>query len=122
VRNEPLLCTGETGRGDLVYVRYIGPRQIAFGYDHWSRGGPISAPLDIDPSAVQVIEIDTAAIDPGNPGNLRVRLNGRTVFDQPEPCYPAPPDTLAVGLNPIHTSTAVELFSGHILQARRLEH
>jgi hypothetical protein len=122
VHSEPLLSTGESGRGDLVFVRYLGPRSVAFGYDHWSYGGPLSAPVAIDPAAVQTIEIDTAAINPKNPGRLRLSLNGQVVFDLPEPAYACPADTVAVGMNAIHASTATEQFAGRILHAERLDH
>jgi hypothetical protein len=118
-RSEPLLSTGSSGRGDLVYVRYLSATRVAFGYDHWSAGGPISHAVEIDPGVAQVVEIDTAAINGKNPGRLILRLNGQTVFDRPEPCYPCAPDTVAVGLNAIRASTAAEAFSGRILWTRR---
>jgi hypothetical protein len=121
VRSEPLLSTGVSGRGDLVYVSYLGPRTVAFGYDHWSRGGPVSANLTIDPAAVQTVEIDTSAINPKNPGRLRLSLNGRPVFDLPEPAYSCSADTVAIGMNGIGASTATDRFTGRILQAQRLD-
>jgi hypothetical protein len=122
VRSEPLLSTGVSSRGDLVFVHYLGPRSVAFGFDHWSRGGPVSGPCPIDPSAVQSVEIDTSAINPKNPGQLRLRLNGQVIFDQPAPAYPCSADTVSVGTNAIHASTATERFTGRIIEAGRLDH
>jgi len=114
IRSEPILSTGETGRGDLVYVKYLSARQIALGYDHWGVGGPLSAALEVDPSVHQRIEIDTGAIDPANPGRLILKLNNQTIFDLPEPFYASDPDRLAIGTNAIHASTAAEVFTGLI--------
>jgi len=120
VRNEPILSTGVTGRGDLIYVRYVGPRQVAFGCDHWGFGGPLSRAVEIDPGETQVIELDTAAIDSQNSGHLVLRLNGLTVFDVAQLAYVAPPGTIKVGRNAIGASTAVEAFTGRIVRTLRL--
>jgi len=46
---EPLVATGVTGAGDIVYVRYVDDRRDpAFGFDHWGVGGTMSAPVEID--------------------------------------------------------------------------
>jgi hypothetical protein len=127
VRSEPLLCTGETGRGNLVYVRYLGADRIAFGYDHWGTGGPISAPCVIDPQAVHVVEIDFGSLYPGSPagaavaasGRLRIRLDGRAVLDETAPYYPAHPGSVVFCLNPIHASSASAGFTGELVDARR---
>jgi hypothetical protein len=129
-RNEPLLSLGETGAGDLVYVRYQSPTAVSFGYDHWSLGGPVTPPIPIDPSATQLIEIDSAALDPAaddargsgatGRGRLRISLNGAVVFSADAPYYRFAPGTVAVGVNAIQSSTAQPLFTGRLIEVERL--
>jgi hypothetical protein len=130
--NEPLVCAGETGRGDLVYVHYENANRISLAYDHWGAGGSVSPLCPVDPQAVQKIEIDFGALHralatdatagPGRsyPGHLVIRLNGRPLLDEPAPYYSCNPATVAVGLNPIVTSTATRAFTGEIVESERL--
>jgi hypothetical protein len=127
-RSEPLVCTGETGRGDLVYVRYESADRISFGYDHWSMGGSISAPLAVDPRANQVVEVDFGALAPATEeeeaggaerGHLTVRLNGRPALDETAPFYPTEPYTVSVGVNSIQASSAAAMFSGALVKSER---
>lgn len=130
-RSEPLLCTGETGRGDLIYVTYEARRRISFGHDHWGVGGTATAPVGIDPRAVHLLEIDFAALYPDGPAaewrapvnrdRLIIRLDGRTICDEPAQHHPSRPDEVTVGANPIGASTATPQFSGSINWVERLE-
>ena len=127
VRSEPLLCAGETGQGDLVYVRYLGPDRISLGYDHWGLGGTLSAPCMINPQAVHVVEIDFGSLHPGNlakaaiagSGPLLVRLDGHDLLDETALFYPARPGSIVVCLNSIHASSASAGFTGELIDARR---
>ena len=131
--NEPLVCAGEPGRGDLVYVHYENANRVSFGYDHWSAGGSVSALCPVDPETVQTVEIDFGALhpvrpadrkaDPGRsfPGRLLVRLNGQTALDEPASSYACDPATVAVGLNPIGASTASRALTGEVIKAERLQ-
>jgi hypothetical protein len=129
-RNEPLISTGQTGRGDLIYVRYESPNQVSFGYDHWGVGGVAGPPQAVDRQARQVMEIDfeglhgpgpaTATSGAGLNGRVMVRLNGRVALDGPASYYPCAPGTVAVGRNAIHASTAAEEFSGDLIKAERI--
>jgi hypothetical protein len=128
--SEPLLSLGETGAGDLVYIRYESPTSISFGYDHWSLGGDHTPRLTVDPTATQRIEIDSAALDPEpatafEPGAVRrgrliIRLNGAVVMREEAPYYVSEPGTLSVGLNAIQSSAAQSLFTGRLLGTERL--
>jgi hypothetical protein len=125
--SEPLLSTGERGRGDLIYLRYEGPGLVAIGYDHWGSGGAISAPIAIDPRGTQVADIDFGGLHPhpfdrdeaAPPGRdrLLVRLNGHSVLDEEAPYYPCEPATVAWGLNVIGASTASPAFTGTLVGA-----
>jgi hypothetical protein len=121
-RSEPLLSTGETGHGDLVYVHYDRPDQVRFGYDHWGSSGIVGAPITVDPQALQVIEIESGALEAeGKMGrepreitgqHLVIRLNGEVVIDQPTSFWTCDPATIWPIENRIHASTAVDKFSG----------
>jgi hypothetical protein len=126
VRDEPLLCSGTTGRGDLVFLRYLGPGIIAVGFDHWGFGGPVSAPLELDPSAVQTIAVDYGALHPAGEsgakggdaiaGRLFIAVNGRPVVDAAQDFYPSDRKLVEIGDNMIGSSLAVPKFSGDILE------
>jgi hypothetical protein len=128
-RNEPLLSAGETGRGDLIYVRYEGPRSISFGYDHWGYGGAHGTLMSFDPAQPQVVTIDYEGLHPplSNPpvgsqqnGKLIIRLNGKIALDTAVSYYQSPPDTVSLGFNAIGASTATPEFSGEIIKTSRL--
>jgi hypothetical protein len=129
-RSEPLLCSGQTGRGDLVYIRYVDERHVLFGHDHWGAGATASPAVEIDPNAVQGLEIDCGVLypQPPEPGwsgaanrdRCIIRLNGRVVWDAPADFYPATPDEVEIGANAIGASSAGPAFSGGIVRISRL--
>jgi hypothetical protein len=128
-RNEPLLSSGEAGRGDLIYVRYEGTRSISFGYDHWGYGGAHGTLMSFDPAQPQVVTIDYEGLHPplSNPpvgsqqnGKLIIRLNGKIALDTAVSYYQSPPDTVSLGFNAIGASTATTQFSGEIIKTSRL--
>lgn len=55
--NFPLVSSGETGSGTLIYVRILPGNQIRFGVDEWSIGGGISDALTPSPQQDHLIEI-----------------------------------------------------------------
>jgi hypothetical protein len=121
-RAEPVLSTGETGKGDLVYVTYEDARHVSFGHDHWSRGGAHSEPIEVDPDAEHSLELTCPPLLPaGAPAGLIVRLDGRIVFTTGASFYACDPNTVSVGANEIQASTAAMVFSGDILSVERLQ-
>ncbi len=121
-RSEPLVSSGESGKGDLVYVKYVDARTVIFGYDHWGAGGFESAPVVIDPDSEAELEIDYGALYERaevKGARVSVRLNGRIVLSQPGEFHPCPPDTVVVGANLIGASTAAAVFSGKLLRSER---
>jgi hypothetical protein len=130
VRNEPLLCSGESGKGDLIYVRLESETEISLGHDNWGGGGRSSEKISVDPAAEHVLDIDFAALypagadphwkHPANREKLILKLDGKTVFDAPAPAHAAAPDTVVVGANPIGASSASGVFSGTILSVQRI--
>ena len=122
---EPLVVTGETGRADIVFVRY-GPEQtIQFGFDHWGVGGALSDPIKVDTAAIQEIEVRMASLYPaettvvdGDHAKTEIRLNGAVVFRPTFEAYStaSPP---MIGINSIGASSCTELFSGQIMLIKR---
>ena len=122
-RSEPLVCSGATGRGDLVYIKYEDAQTVVFGYDHWGVGGFESEPVKVTPDQEIDLIIDYGALHPpGAPGprNVMVQVDGKKVLDKPGQFYAVPSDSVAVGTNPIGASTASAAFTGVVRQQQRL--
>ena len=129
-RSEPLLCTGVTGRGDLVFITYTAADRIVVGLDHWGHADTETRELAIDPTRIQTIRIDYPSLHPGSesapeskegtPGRLVISVNGRTEVDLPRASYRCLPDQIAEGVNTIETSTAQPKFTGEIVGIRYL--
>lgn len=135
-RSEPLLVTGRTGEADIIYVQYADESHVLIGYDHWGRGGPVSAPIPVDYSAIQTIELELGSLFPAelDPAwgdrpaaaraaaheTIRVRVNGHTVLAHHDRAYPTQPAGIMAGLNPIGASTCDPVFTGRILLQERL--
>jgi hypothetical protein len=128
-RQDPLIQTGETGRADTVWIRYVDDRHIAFGFDHWSYGGPATAPIPVDRDHVQRLEIRLGSLYPpdaplpaGDPRRrrLEVKLNGQVVLEGDYDFYPATSSQVYFGRNPAGASTAGDRLTGRISDLRRL--
>ncbi len=129
-RSEPLVSSGRTGVGDLVFVRYLNDHQVFFGHDNWGGGGRMGEPINIDYNANHTIEVDYGALypDAGAPGwtgpanrdRVIVRLDGKVVLDTPAPFHPSLPDDLVVGNNAIQASSAYPTFTGSLVKFDRL--
>ena len=128
IHSEPLVCSGDTGRGDLIYVTYLAADKISVSLDHWSRGGPTSAPITIDPTIEQDFTIDYGALhksglqgnenEPERSAALTISLNSKVILNDTEYYWPCTPDSVVVGDNPIGTSTAESSFTGLVIQSQ----
>ena len=84
---EPLFVTGRTDDGDFIFVKYLDPTTVVFGYDRWGAGGPVSAPINVRPGTrhALVIASPSAAQVRGSavrgPERLRVTFDGAVVLD-----------------------------------------
>ncbi len=129
-RSEPLVSTGESGSGDLIYLMYEAENRIRFGHDYWGSGATVSESIEIDARDTQAVEIDFGALYPDgsaaewtgpvNRERLVIRLNGRTVYNQPTGYHACDPDTITIGKNAIMASSAYPVFSGTIIRSQRL--
>jgi len=135
-RQEPLVVTGEPGRGDFLYVVYLDPTHIRIGFDHWGVPGAISEPIPVayDQACNLVLAMGSlyppagdprlAALPPGEAERLKhtvqVQLDGRVVFEVRRSCYDATPSEVHVALNPLGGSTCDATFNGALQASERL--
>jgi hypothetical protein len=131
-RNEPLVCTGVNGKGDLLFVTYLDEHHVSLTLDHWAYGGPKSAPVEVAYEYVQNFEISLGSFYPlesrpsGIPAgtwdhlrnHLFVALNGVTVFDASQHFYDSSLAHIKVGVNAIQASTTPPEFTGAIVAQR----
>jgi hypothetical protein len=112
---EPLVQTGETGKADTLWIRYLDDRHIMLGFDHWGYGGPQTAPIAVDYALVQRVEVrmgslypDELNLPPADPRKrrLEVKLNGVVVLAATMDFHPARANQVYFGINPVGASTA----------------
>lgn len=121
---EPLVVTGETGRGDFLLVEYLDAGRVRFALDHWGRAAIWSEPVAVDFSATHEIEIGLGSFPPSGGAmrkeRLLVRLDGQTVLDRPAKFYPTEPEDVYFGRNPIGGSSCQRFFTGALLEVKKL--
>jgi hypothetical protein len=123
--NEPLLVLGAAGAADVVFIRYEQGRQIRIGYDHWGKGGPVSAPfvcgfgqrLEID-LTVPALAPDRASL-PAAAAPVHFAVDGVTLLSDNLPWYPVATQAIVVGRNEIGASSCAPAFSGRIIESVR---
>lgn len=132
---EPLIVTGTTSRGDVVYIKYTDPGHIQFGYDHWGVGGGVSQPIAVNYALPHEFEIGLGSLYPerkdaawlGLPADVRqrlrqqvtVHLDGAAIWECKGPAYPSRPGDIRVGENRIGASSCGKEFTGEILEIGR---
>ncbi|MBI5426133.1 MAG: hypothetical protein HZA32_18830 [Opitutae bacterium] len=123
---EPLISTGRSGAGDLVYVFYVAPGRVRFAHDSWSSGLLESDVVSFDPLEEQVVDVDFGGLHPvaapgvRTLGEFRLGFNGREVLRAARHYHPALASEVAFGYNAIRASTADVRFRGERLAAERL--
>jgi len=131
--NEPLLVTGVTGAGDLVYVRYVDDRHLRIGFDHWLVGGPLSEPIECDVTLPHEVVVSLGSLLPppraGSPdapemAALRrrcvVMLDGKVVIACDTAFHPTTIAQLTLFTNKIGGSTANPVFTGSVIRVERV--
>jgi hypothetical protein len=125
-RSEPLLTTGRTSAGDVIYVTYLGHDRVSVGHDCWGYGGAVSKPFVVDFLAPQIVEISMRSLakrtsaSPGSPG-VSVKWNGREILTDKRDSYPPSSDETEIGKNLIGASTCVPAFTGEVIESRPTE-
>jgi hypothetical protein len=118
IYGEPLVCTGRSGVGDLLYVTYRGPGVVSFGHDCWGYGPMETGPVSYNPAAEQIIEVDMGSLSRDQAGllegkkRLQIRFNGKLLISAYRPFHPTSPIDVAFGFNAIGASTAAASFTG----------
>jgi len=120
---EPLVVTGVAGAGDMIYVRYLDPEHLSFGFDHWGIGGIAGAPIEIDYGQPHTIAVLMDSLfSPGTGSALvRVTLDGQLVLEGRSPCHPSAPGQIRIAENPLGGSTCGPAFTGRVLSIERTE-
>jgi hypothetical protein len=122
-RHEPLLTTGRTGAGDLVYLIYEDDHHVRVGFDHWGVGGITSDPIRVDYGLPHEVWIgmsslnETGVTNTGSP--VTVVLDGQTAVASKLVPYPTTASEVTVGKNGIGGSTADPDFNGSVLFVER---
>jgi hypothetical protein len=125
---EPLLTTGVTGAGDLLYVRYVDATHIVIGHDHWGFPSLESGLIKIDstmphnlwilvPGLLGSAPLTTlsAKLEKALQRDIFVFLNGKVVFSSAREFHPFDLREVGVFKNPIGGSTCAARFTGEIL-------
>ncbi len=121
---EPLVVSGATGAGDMVYVKYLDATHIAIGFDHWGIGGSVGQPVEVDYGKVHrfAVSIDSlypAGAPPRLKGVVRVKVDGTPALDVLWGCYPTRPAEVTIARNAIGGSTCGAAFTGRVLSIER---
>lgn len=124
----PLVSTGRTGAGDLLYAQILPDGRLRFGHDSWGYPLFLSDPVAIDLTKIHVVEVEMGSLYPaGQTGvtaarrrRLAVRLDGTLVCEAGRPFNPSTADEVEFGYNLIKASSAVSMFTGTILAAERI--
>jgi hypothetical protein len=132
--SEPLVVSGVTGRGDIVFVRYLADSKIQFGVDHWSVGLKLSESIPFQEGTVYTLTVSSAAFLPAADSttwastpravrdhllsSIELFLDGKKILDAAWTGYDASASQLSIGKNPIGGSTTGPSFSGVVLSAR----
>ena len=126
-RREPLLTTGITGGGDIVYVEYPRGNKVIFGLDHWGVGGAQSKPIEIDPDKFYEVEMTLGSLYPETSLNkdlfntFKVKLNGRTVIETESfSIYKTTEEQILIGENKIGGTYSIPKFTGEIKNIARV--
>jgi hypothetical protein len=134
---EPIVTTGNfVGHGDIVSVTYVDATHVQFGFFHLGAGGPVGAPIAIDYAAEHTLTLHLGSLYPPRQHplfepwtepqvnrarrRLEVILDGQTALQASVNVYPATPEGVRVGANPIAPDVTQPKFTGQILASRRL--
>jgi hypothetical protein len=116
---EPLVSTGESGRGNLIYAIYQDSDHLKIGFDHWGIGGAVSERVPVRWGELVELVVSIGSLfppdaDPGERQRLYVAFDGQVILDQLQEFHPSAPGNIAFGQNLIGASTAFAEFTGVI--------
>jgi len=118
---EPLLVSGDSGRGDFLLVEFLAGGRFRLLYDHWGRSPYLGPELSCEPGRVYHFEVrhPAAVLDEQgrrlvDGGLLRVRVDGNEVWNVEAKAYPAQAEDFFLGENPIGGSSCAARFTGEL--------
>lgn len=121
-QSQPLLSTGRTGAGDLLFIRFEPNDTYRIGLDHWGHGLILSEPQPYEPAQPLDLFLSVGSLyPPDDPASapfqhrLLVRAGPRVVLDQPASFHPALPASRVLGLNAIGASTASPTLAADVI-------
>jgi hypothetical protein len=121
---EPIVVTGETGRGDLLAVAYLDDKHVQFTLDHWGFSEEKSAIIPLDYDLIHLFEIDLGSLHPPPAGLIPkegflapyyVKMDGTTLMQGELRFHPSAEENVTVALNTIGGSSAGPNFSGQVM-------
>jgi hypothetical protein len=118
---EPILSTGNRGKGDLLFINYLPGSRVTFGLDHW--GGAVrSLPVPMEPNEPHTITVVSSALSgpTGRKPFFEVVCDGRSVLCVPIVTYSSDADHVYLGLNAIGSSMADPMFAGTIFNIQTM--
>jgi hypothetical protein len=128
VGGHPLLSSGRSGHGNLLFVELLSGDRFRFGMDFWGQGALYSPPLPRGGTLVHRVELFVGAqvarhpplvgSDPASVQAaarwLRVWLDGEPVWTVPVMANADTYDEVFIGANPQGFSTAASTYDGAI--------
>lgn len=123
----PLVSTGRSGRGDLIFAQLLEGGRVRFGHDSFGAGAALAPTVSYDPTVDQIVEIEMGSLYPpewSGASHLRERLriafNDMPLIDTVRPFHPAGSGNVEFGFNTIGASTAIEYFPGAVRKIERV--
>ena len=117
----PLIATGRTKAGDILFVRMHQDGKITFGYDHWGDALLSSPEIEVAPGETRVVEFWVPALaSPGTKQQVLVKVDGATVWQREAHAYAFAPENLFLGSNPIGGSTCELVLENGIFEELQL--
>jgi hypothetical protein len=116
---EPILCSGSTGAGDLVFIQYLDGGKATVGFDHWGSAARVSAPFPFERgrqhSIIVIAPSLIGSVGQGNAGHrnfdrwrhrVYVAIDGVCVLNVETESFSTDVKDVTVGLNLIGASTS----------------
>jgi hypothetical protein len=100
---EPILVSGIDFKSDFLYVFYVDPRHVIFGFEHTGYGGVVSESVEVDYAREHTLYVELGALYPPRDHpyfagltpaavddrlrRIRLRLDDEWLLDDPADCY-----------------------------------
>lgn len=113
----PILTSGRTGAGDILFLRVRDDATVAFGYDHWGSPELKSPEVQLRFGEPQELECWVPANPaPGSEPLLVGRVNGTTIWRREAKFNVAAPETVTAGVNLIGGSVCEAVFPNAVFE------